>query len=163
MIAGMYAPERYIFTFALSAAALLFGLSGYLLFRYMQDRFQDVADYYYGFAHATGGEDDGRYNRERIVVWGSEKFMLSYLPKANYVALAISLFACFCLMFLAIVDLKDARYFHGSASALFFFLGLMQSLFLTCLTYAIRRVQTHHDRASNIRFYWKVHWVVGGS
>jgi hypothetical protein len=170
----MRAPERYVFTFALSCAAVLFAVSAYLLFRHLQDRFQDVADFYYGFAHehvrrkasvggASGDAEDyhgegdgGRYDRERIVLLGSERVMLSFLPKANYVALGLSLLACACLLFLAVVDLKEARYYHGSASAMFFVLGIMQGLFLTSLTYALWRVETAHSRRSNLHFYAKV-------
>ncbi len=162
--AGTHAPERYVFTFALSCAAVLFALSAYLLFRHLKDRFQDVADFYYGFAHDRGtvsiaddaGGDDGRYNRERILLLGSERMMLSLLPKANYVALGLSLLACACLLFLAVVDLKEARYYHGSASAMFFILGILQGLLLTSLTYALWRVQALHSRRSNFHFYAKV-------
>lgn len=161
---GTHAPERYVFTFALSCAAVLFALSAYLLFRHLKDRFQDVADFYYGFAHDRGtvsiaddaGGDDGRYNRERIILLGSERMMLSLLPKANYVALGLSLLACACLLFLAVVDLKEARYYHGSASAMFFVLGILQGLLLTSLTYALWRVQALHSGRSNFHFYAKV-------
>jgi hypothetical protein len=153
-----------VFTFALSCAAVLFALSAYLLFRHLKDRFQDVADFYYGFAHDRGtvsiaddaGGDDGRYNRERIILLGSERMMLSLLPKANYVALGLSLLACACLLFLAVVDLKEARYYHGSASAMFFVLGILQGLLLTSLTYALWRVQALHSGRSNFHFYAKV-------
>jgi len=151
-------------------------ISAYLLFRHLQDRFQDVADFYYGFEHdgrisgATSSESsassgfgagdgvssDGRYKRELIIVFGSERLMLSFLPKANYAVLAMSLLACACLLFLAVVDLGEARYYHGTASAMFFALSIIQSLFLTSLIYALRRVQTLHNRQSNLRFYWKV-------
>jgi len=173
---GIHAPERYLFTFSLSSVAVLLAISAYLLFRHLQDRFQDVADFYYGFEHdgrisgATSSESsassgfgagdgvssDGRYKRELIIVFGSERLMLSFLPKANYAVLAMSLLACACLLFLAVVDLGEARYYHGTASAMFFALSIIQSLFLTSLIYALRRVQTLHNRQSNLRFYWKV-------